>query len=131
MNQIDYLRQMRALRDDTEPAHELWPGIAAQLQGAPGQRAPHPAWTIAAAIVLAAGLLLCQQHTLKSRPGPASMARIWKPQDPRLSGAAIDLAAARQQLNLALAETPRAQYLHTLLDRTERQQQRLQQLAQL
>ncbi|HEY0502567.1 MAG TPA: hypothetical protein VGD42_03640 [Lysobacter sp.] len=48
--------QLRALRRDEAPAHELWPGIAARLQAV---QAPHPVrrrWLVPTAI--AASLLL-------------------------------------------------------------------------
>lgn len=56
---------LRALRQDIEPEHDLWPGIAARLQSLPQQpvRAPRklrPGWlwplALAASTVLAVGL---------------------------------------------------------------------------
>ena len=43
----------------------------------------------------------------------------------------MDLAAARQELSLALAQDPDGQSLHTLLARTEHQQRRLRQWGRL
>jgi hypothetical protein len=56
----DALRwQLRALRQDTTPSHDLWPGIAARLapQQAPARRSPR--WlgplALAASVILAVG----------------------------------------------------------------------------
>jgi hypothetical protein len=58
----DALRwQLRALRRDTPPAHDLWPGIAARLavQAAPAPAPRRPRWTqplaMAASVLLVAG----------------------------------------------------------------------------
>lgn len=131
MNEFEYLRQMRALGRDVPPRRNLWPDIAGQLGAHDAQRTPHPAWSAAAAIVLAVGLLFCQHLAMQPKPDTHVVATTWKPRDPRFTAAAIDLAAARQQLNLALAQNPDGQLLHTLLARTDRQQQRLQQWARL
>jgi len=62
--------QLRALRHDDAPTHDLWPGIAAQL------RAPRPArrrWlvptTIAASVLLVVGVVGRMEY---SAPTPAS-----------------------------------------------------------
>lgn len=52
----------------------------------------------------------------------------WKPADPRLRGAAIELRAAQGELQQAMAMAPHADYLQQLLQHTERQQSRLQRL---
>lgn len=131
MNELDYLRQMRALQRDSTPSHDLWPGIATRLHAQSAQRAAHPAWSIAAAVVLALTGLISQQHALRTPARHAAVAGDWRPRDPRFSAAAIDLKAAREELSLALAQDPDGHYLHTLLARTERQQQRLRQWGQL
>lgn len=130
MNEFEYLSQMRALKRDHKPDRDLWAGIARQLTAKGTPARPHPAWSIAAAVVLAVTVLFCQYAGLQTqaRTGTAST---WKPNDPRLSAAAIDLDAARQELSLALAQNPDGQYLHRLMARTDRQQQRLQQWARL
>jgi hypothetical protein len=53
----------------------------------------------------------------------------WKPADPRLAGAAIELDAARMELQLAIRQAPNSPALQRLLDRTELQQTQLRQLA--
>lgn len=130
MNEFEYLGQMRALKRDCKPERDLWAGIASQLSVDATQARPHPAWSIAAAVVLAVTVLFCQHVALQTR-SHSGTASVWKPRDPRLSAAAIDLDAARQELSLALAQNPDGQYLHRLLARTDRQQQRLQQWARL
>lgn len=128
MNQFEYLNQMRALRRNSEPGRDLWAGIAGQLEPRDRARHPHPAWSIAAAVLLAVTVLFCQHQVLQTRVDTHT-ATNWQPQDPRLSAAAIELAAARDQLTQAMAQNPNGQYLHNLLARTDRQQHRLQQRA--
>ncbi|MGA7296195.1 MAG: hypothetical protein WBW92_01625 [Rhodanobacteraceae bacterium] len=130
MNEFEYRQQMRALQYDQPLAHDLWPAIAGQLGASQRDTSPHPAWSIAAAVFLAVTALFCQHQSLQSHHESAT-ATTWKPRDPRFSAAAIDLAAARQELGLALAQNPDGQSLHTLLARTDRQQRRLQQWARL
>ena len=131
MNELDYLRQMRALRTDTSPPHDLWPGIAERMRSAPRTRFAHPAWSIAAAVVLALTGLVSQYQALHTPPARHTKAGDWRPHDPRFSAAALDLKAAREELSLALAQDPDGHYLHTLLARTEHQQQRLRQWGRL
>lgn len=52
----------------------------------------------------------------------------WKPRDPRLAGAAIELDIARRQLVRAIHAAPRDTYLQHMLAHTDRQLDRLQQL---
>ncbi len=130
MNEFEYRQQMRALQLDQAPARDLWPAIASRLGARNSDMARHPAWSIAAAVMLAVTALFCQYQSLQSQHA-AVASTTWQPRDPRFSAAAIDLAAARQELGLALAQNPDGQSLHTLLARTERQQRRLQQWAQL
>ncbi|NMW26107.1 hypothetical protein HFP05_17570, partial [Rhodanobacter denitrificans] len=53
----------------------------------------------------------------------------WKPSDPRLAGAAIELDAAQMELQLAIQQAPDSPSLQRLLGRTEQQQTQLRQLA--
>lgn len=131
MNEFEYLNQMRALRRDCIPERDLWTGIADQLQAGDRARPPNPAWSIAAAVVLAVTILFCQHLVLQTQTGSTATATSWQPHDPRLSAAAIELASAREQLTLAMAQNPDGRYLHNLLARTDRQQQRLRQFAQM
>ncbi len=79
--------------------------------------------------LLAAGL---GWHLLQppTHPAVASAARTgWKPADPRLAGAAIELDAARMELQLAIQQAPDSAALQRLLSRTELQQTQLRRLA--
>lgn len=130
MNEFEWLRQTRSLASPSTPQRDLWPDIAAHLAAAPGRREAHPAWSIAAAVLLACGGLLGLhtglQHGADSAPG----ARNWQPADPRLVAAAVDLDAAHAEITQALQLDPHGQYLHRLLQRTERQRNHLQTLDQ-
>jgi hypothetical protein len=52
----------------------------------------------------------------------------WKPNDPRLAGAAIELGAARMELQQAIQQAPDSPALQRLLQRTDAQQARLREL---
>lgn len=130
MNEFEYLSQMRALRRDCKPERDLWIDIAGQLEAGSRTSRPHPAWSIAAAVLLAVTALF-GQHMVLNTQGGSTIATNWQPNDPRLSAAAIELAAARKQLTLAMVQNPDGEYLHKLLARTDRQQQRIQQWAQM
>jgi len=49
----------------------------------------------------------------------------WKPNDPRLTGAAVELDAARMELTQAMQDSPQSEALQRLLQKTERQRDRL------
>src|ERR1700754_304370 len=134
MNELDYLRQMRSLNRPVVPHRDLWAGIEARLDEAPSaatvRRHRARPWLMAAAIagvaVLGGGLGL---H-LVAPPGNGGMAAgpAWKPSDPRLSGAAVELDAARMELTQAIQDSPDSAALQRLLLRTERQRDRLRNL---
>lgn len=132
MNEFEWLKQTRALDVPVEPGRDLWPGIAARITAAAPRRRRSPRLMLAAASAAAAlvvggigaRLLL---ETAANAPSISQEVR-WNPSDPRLAGAAIELDAARYELRQALDESPKAAFLHHLIDRTERQQARLQRL---
>ncbi|HVI54538.1 MAG TPA: hypothetical protein VM621_05740 [Luteibacter sp.] len=134
MNELDYLRQMRSLNRPVAPRRDLWAGIEARLDEAPAAAAPRrrraQPWLMAAAIagvaVLGGGLGL---H-LVAPPGSDGLASVsrWKPTDPRLSGAAVELDAARMELTQAMQDSPDSAALQRLLLKTERQRDRLRNL---
>ena len=137
MNEFEWRRQMRELRQPIEPPHDLWARIDAALDGT----APHAATTrprhrwlpaigIAAALVLAGWLDGRLQQRLQPAPtrAVASAPQPWKPADPRLAGAAIELDAAQIELRQALRQAPDSPALQQLLANTERQQASLRQL---
>ncbi|MCE5231984.1 MAG: hypothetical protein ABFC67_01225 [Mizugakiibacter sp.] len=132
MNEFEWLRQTRALDAPAEPGRDLWPAIAARISAMPPRRRPSPRLLLAAAS--AAAVLVVGGIGARLLQAQAPTAQVahetprWNPRDPRLAGAAIELDAARYELRQALDESPRAAFLHHLIDRTERQQARLQRL---
>jgi hypothetical protein len=79
--------------------------------------------------LLALGLGL--QQSRQPIQAPVAAARVpsaWKPDDPRLAGAAVELDAARMELRQAIEQSPDSAALQRLLLRTEQQQSRLRQL---
>jgi len=129
MNELDYLRQMRSINRPVVPHRDLWADIEARLDDAGASRRRHRArpWLMAAAItgvaVLGGGLGL---H-LVAPPEMHAIANTapWKPSDPRLTGAAVELDAARMELTQAMQDSPDSAALQRLLLRTERQRDRL------
>ncbi|KAF1008045.1 MAG: hypothetical protein GAK28_01522 [Luteibacter sp.] len=131
MNELDYLRQMRSLNRPVTPHRDLWASIDARLDEArPATTTRHRRarpWMMAAAIagvaVLGGGIGL---HLVAPTPiDDMAVAPAWKPADPRLAGAAIQLDATRMELNQAMREAPDSAALQRLLLRTERQRERL------
>ncbi len=135
MNEFEWLRQTRALDRPVAPTRDLWPGIADRLADAtpaastPRRRNITP-WALAASLVALS--LLAGSLSMRQTPMPAAQyastdthASPWKPRDPRLSGAAIELDAARSELTQAMQQAPQAAFLQRLLDRTNHQRNRL------
>lgn len=148
MNEFEWRRQMRDLREPLAPRPDLWTSIEAKLAPARSDRTdvkPLTAlqrstrqrpWLMAAGVaalaLLGGGLAT---HYLKPLPSAAvanntvAAAPDWKPEDPRLAGAATQLDAARRELKQAIEQSPDSPALQRLLRRTELQQTQLQQLA--
>jgi len=141
MNEFEWLRQTRALREPVAPRRDLWPGIEATLDAAGTQAAP-PArrprlrpreWLVAASFAglsLFAGSLAVH---LRERPVDAAAQATanpdrWRPADPRLAGAAVELDAASMELRQAIRQAPDSPALQRLLYRTQKQQSQLQQM---
>jgi hypothetical protein len=136
MNEFEWRRQMRELRTPIAPAGDLWARIDAALPAAAPRGSSRPGWLLAASFaglsLLAIGLSL-RQGQLAEQPQTTPVAAIradWKPDDPRLAGAAIELDAARIELRQALEQAPHSPGLQRLLSRTRQQQSRLRQLDQ-
>ncbi|OOG66287.1 hypothetical protein B0E46_02080 [Rhodanobacter sp. B04] len=143
MNEFEWRRQLRDLHQPLTPQRDLWVAIdaaldatdAARATAIPEQRPARPLrWLLASG--LAASLLLAGAlgwHALRHAPAAAALASTattpWKPADPRLAGAAIELDAAHMELQLAIQQAPDSPALQRLLDRTEHQQMQLRQLA--
>jgi hypothetical protein len=132
MNELEYLRQMRSLNRPVAPRRDLWADIDARLDATPAaapsrHRRAQP-WLMAAAI--AAVAVLSGGIGLRLAPGgsDATVAQAhtsWKPADPRLTGAAVELDAARMELTQAMQDSPQSAALQRLLQKTERQRDRL------
>jgi hypothetical protein len=145
MNEFEWRRQLRDLRQPVMPQRDLWASIDAALDDDTLTRAPliqllpdrqprRQRWLIAA--VVAASLLLAGgigwrlQHAPAATPlAGSTTTKPWKPADPRLAGAAVELDAARLELQMAIQQAPDSPVLQRLLDRTEYQQTQLRQLA--
>lgn len=132
MNELDYLRQMRSINRPVVPHRDLWAGIEARLDdtgAAPRRQYRARPWLMAAAIagvaVLGGGLGL---HLVAPESHTVASAAPWKPSDPRLTGAAVELDAARMELTQAMQDSPDSAALQRLLLRTERQRNRLRNL---
>lgn len=140
MNEFEWLKQTRALNELITPRSDLWPSIANRLTSIPQAPSHGPRllpWATAAslaAISLLAGTLALRQYAVSVPPLSASAIATattpWKPHDPRLVGAAIELNIARRELLGAIRQAPQDTYLqHMLLD-TNMQVARLQKLEQ-
>ena len=136
MNEFEWRRQMRELRTPIAPAGDLWARIDAALPAAAPRGSSRPGWLLAASFaglsLLAVGLSLRQGQVLDQQQTTATAATQapWKPGDPRLAGASIELDAARIELRQALEQAPNSPALQRLLSRTRQQQSRLRQLDQ-
>jgi hypothetical protein len=133
MNDLDYLRQMRSLNRPVAPPRDLWQGIEARLDAQPvaavRRRSMHP-WLMAAAVAAVAVFGGSLGLRLAAPGAPEAMVSTqphWKPSDPRLTGAAVELDAAHMELTQAMQDSPRSAALQRLLQRTEQQRQRLRQ----
>lgn len=137
MNDFEWRRQLRDLRQPQGPHRDLWAGIEQAIhhhlpvssQTSPPARTP---WLfavgLAAVTLLAVGLTRLQPLVSPPITDIAASTR-WKPEDPRLAGAAIELGAAQIELRQAIAQAPGSPALQRLLERTEQQQSRLRQLG--
>lgn len=144
MNEFEWRQQLRKLREPVAPRRDLWDAIDATLEDRandttatrpPMRRATPQPWLLAAALaglfLLAGsiGLRLYRQTGITPTNAPALASTPWKPSDPRLSGAAIELDAAKIELQQAMQQSP-SPSLQRLLARTEQQQTQLRHLAQ-
>jgi hypothetical protein len=139
MNDFEWRQQMRQLRQPVRPSAQLWQRIDAALDApaavaaAPRRRVPR--WLLAASlaglVLLAGGLAWRLQEGVPAGPAVAqapTQPKLWKPNDPRLSGAAIELNAAQTELSQAMQQAPHSAALQRLLARTEQQQSQLRQM---
>ncbi|MGH8160298.1 MAG: hypothetical protein ACREPQ_19470 [Rhodanobacter sp.] len=142
MNEFEWHRQLRDLRQPLAPQRDLWPAIEATLDDVDAARSlatpVHPrarrmrwlvAASLAASVLLAGGIGWHLHHAATATPLASTATTPWKPTDPRLAGAAIELDAARMELQSAIQQAPDSPALQRLLSRTEHQQMQLRQLA--
>lgn len=140
MNDFEWRRQLRELRQPHAPRRDLWADIEHSLDRAapaatPAMRPSTPArttWLFAAALAAVTVLAVGLAHVATGvTPGSADLASVsvWKPDDPRLAGAAIELTAAQYELRQAMQQSPNSAALQRLLDRTQQQESRLRQLG--
>ncbi|MET0330412.1 MAG: hypothetical protein ABW154_03180 [Dyella sp.] len=147
MNDFEWRRQMHALRQPVRPSTQLWQRIDAVLDapttghtvaGATPDTPPRrrvQRWLLAAGVaglaLLAGGMAwrldrgTYPMHAVAVAPAQPTP---WKPTDPRLSGAAIELNAAQTELSQAMQQAPHSAALQRLLARTEQQQSQLRQM---
>lgn len=145
MNEFEWLRQTRALREPVSPRRDLWPAIDAALDAAnettpdvPARRTGHQlqGWLLAASFAglsLFAGSLAVRLRerpleTAATTPTVPQDVDRWRPSDPRLAGAAVELDAASMELRQAMEQAPDSPALQRLLYRTQKQQSQLRQM---
>jgi hypothetical protein len=141
MNEFEWRRQMRELRRPVAPPGDLWARIDAALDAAspatgantPARPRRAPRWLLAAGmaamLVLAVGIgWHLHRHAAQAPATDVAAVAPWKPADPRLAGAAIELNAAQIELRQAMRQAPGSPALQRLLARTEQQQASLRQL---
>jgi hypothetical protein len=141
MNEFEWLRQTRALREPVTPRRDLWPALDAALEAVdaatPAAGKPsrwRQGWLLAASfagLALFAGsvaLHLRDQSAANSAAQTTPDAARWHPSDPRLAGAAVELDAASMELRQAMEQAPGSPALQRLLYRTQKQQSQLRQM---
>jgi hypothetical protein len=141
MNEFEWLRQTRALREPVRPRRDLWSQIDAALDAADNVTLPtrqrslrRQGWLLAASFVglsLFAGSVAVHMRDQAVNPATANLtsdAARWHPSDPRLAGAAVQLDAANMELRQAMEQSPDSPALQRLLYRTQKQQSQLRQM---
>ena len=148
MNEFEWRRQLRDLRQPLTPQRDLWASISTAMENtsgnditAPVANAAHSqvqtahaarwwlAGGLAASLLLAGGIGWQFAQPVADTHVASTTSASWAPADPRLRGAAIELGAARMELDQALTQSPHSPALHRLLTRTEHQQTQLRELT--
>lgn len=142
MNEFEWRRQLRELRQPQAPRRDLWADIERTLDAPPSavtmarpvaDLRSRSSWWMAAGLAAVTVLAIGLSHQpigLSSAPTSMASTSPWKPHDPRLAGAAIELTAAQIELHQAIQQAPDSSGLQRLLDRTRQQQARLRRLGQ-
>ena len=153
MTEFEIQRNLRAMNAPRMPGRDLWPSIAARIEAGDTAtpRAARRRWlplAAAASTVLAiAGSLLffalndraigpaeSDDYAMATRfqrisPQEARDQALRSGQDPRLAGANIVIDAAHSELQAALEQHPDAVFLVSLLNRTNAQRMKIEQLG--
>lgn len=153
MTEFEIQRNLRAMNAPRMPGRDLWPSIAARIEAGETAtpRAARRRWlplAAAASTVLAiAGSLLffalhdpsiapaeSDDYAMATRfqrisPQEARDQALRSGQDPRLAGANIVIDAAHSELQAALEQHPDAVFLVSLLNRTNAQRMKIEQLG--
>ena len=153
MTDFEIQRRLRAMNAPRLPERDLWPAIAARIGTAPqtaASRAVRRRWiplaAAAAAVFVVGGSILTftlrerapassdadygmATHVERITPQEAREQALRTGQDPRLAGANIVLDAAHSELQQALEQHPDAVFLVSLLNRTNAQRMKLEQLG--
>lgn len=153
MTEFEIQRNLRAMNAPRMPERDLWPSIAARIEAGAtsAPRATRRRWlplAAAASTVLAiAGSLLfftmrdytgapieSDDYAMATRfqritPAEARDQALRSGQDPRLAGANIVIDAAHSELQQALEQHPDAVFLVSLLNRTNAQRMKIEQLG--
>jgi hypothetical protein len=152
MTEFEIQRNLRAMNAPRMPGRDLWPAIAARIEA--GESAPHatrrrwlPLAAAASTVLAIAGSLLfvtLRDHTgapiesddyamatrfQRITPQEARDEALRSGQDPRLAGANIVIDAAHSELQQALEQHPDAVFLVSLLNRTNAQRMKIEQLG--
>ncbi len=136
MSEFEWRNGMRRIGGPVEPARDLWPDIAAQLQPAAARRSRMPAFAVAATLLIAcAAALIVWQNGNKPAPSLPAVASVrhvinnvvQADDAPHkvLAAATDDVEDASSSIQQALEQRPDAVFLVGLLNRTNSQRMRL------
>jgi len=153
MTEFEIQRNLRAMNAPRVPQRDLWPLIAARIEAGETAtpRASHRRWLPLAAaastvLAIAGSLLFFALHDRAGAPAESddyAMATQFQRitpqeardqalrsgQDPRIAGANIVIDAAHSELQQALEQHPDAVFLVSLLNRTNAQRMKIEQLG--
>ena len=152
MTEFEIQRKLRAMNAPRIPERDLWPAIAARIESASETSAPRATrrWIPLAAaastvFAIAGGLAFLalrdgvetnanDDYAMATQfqritPQEARDEALRSGQDPRLAGANIVIDAAHSELQQALEQHPDAVFLVSLLNRTNAQRMKIEQLG--
>ena len=152
MTEFEMQRKLRAMNAPRLPERDLWPSIASRIaSGEATPRASRRGWIPLAAaagtvLAIAGSLVLYTLHDRTSAsiesndyatathieritPREAREEALRTGQDPRLASANIVIDAAHSELQQALEQHPDAVFLVSLLNRTNAQRMKIEQLG--